>query len=68
MAFMVKNPGLIPSLSTVKAGEVGRRRDAMYEMFQGFWRACINATDEERNTSNRRMMDDTVPFVADAST
>lgn len=44
MAFMVKNPGLIPSVSTVKAGEIGRRRDAMFEMFQGFWRACINAT------------------------
>ena len=29
MAFMVKNPGLIPSIETVKAGEVGRRRDSM---------------------------------------
>ena len=44
MAFMVKNPGLLPSLDTVMAGEIGRRRQAMYEMFQGFWRACINAT------------------------
>ena len=47
MAFMVKNPGLIPSMSTIKAGEIGRRREAMFEMFQGFWRACINATDDE---------------------
>ncbi len=66
MAFMVKNPGLIPSVSTVKAGEVGRRRDAMFEMFQGFWRACINATDDEIDTSNLLMMDDKHPFVADA--
>ena len=66
MAFMVKNPGLIPSVSTVKAGEVGRRRDAMFEMFQGFWRACVNATDDETNSSNRRMMMDKTPFVADA--
>lgn len=43
MAFMVKNPGLIPSLSTVKAGEIGRKRDSMFEMFQGFWRAALTA-------------------------
>ena len=42
MAFMVKNPGLIPSVSTVRAGEIGRKRDSMFEMFQGMWRACIN--------------------------
>ena len=56
MAFMVKNPGLIPSVATVRAGEIGRRRDAMFEMFQGFWRACINATDDETKVSNRRMV------------
>ncbi|KAI9797563.1 MAG: hypothetical protein M1835_007827 [Candelina submexicana] len=66
MAFMVKNPGLIPSIETVRAGEIGRRRDQMFEMFQGFWRACINATDDEKNTSNRKMMEDKHPFVADA--
>ena len=66
MAFMVKNPGLMPSISTVRAGEVGRRRDAMFEMFQGFWRACINATDDETLPANRKMMEDKHPFVADA--
>jgi len=66
MAFMVKNPGLIPSVSTVKTGEIGRRRDAMFEMFQGFWRACVNVTDDETNVSNKRMMMDRTPFVADA--
>ena len=66
MAFMVKNPGLIPSLSTVKAGEIGRRRDQMFEMFQGLWRACINATDDETDIANIKMMGDKHPFVADA--
>lgn len=66
MAFMVKNPGLMPSLSTLKTGEVGRRRDSMFEMFQGFWRACINATDGEQDASNRKMMSDAHPFLADA--
>ncbi|KAF2417409.1 UDP-Glycosyltransferase/glycogen phosphorylase [Tothia fuscella] len=66
MAFMVKNPGLIPSLDTVKAGEIGRRRASMYDMFQGMWRACINATDDETDKANMRMMGDKTPFVADA--
>jgi hypothetical protein len=55
MAFMVKNPGLIPNLETVKEGEIGRRRAAMYEMFQGMWRACINSTDEESDRANLKM-------------
>ncbi|KAL8748773.1 MAG: hypothetical protein Q9199_008067 [Rusavskia elegans] len=66
MAFMVKNPGLIPSISTVKAGEIGRKRDSMFEMFQGFWRACINATDDENDPANLTMMEAWNPFVADA--
>lgn len=55
MAFMVKNPGLIPNLETVKGGEIGRRRAAMYEMFQGMWRACINSTDDETDQANLKM-------------
>jgi len=55
MAFMVKNPGLIPNINTVKAGEIGRRRNEMYEMFNGFWRACVNATDNEADDMNRNM-------------
>lgn len=55
MAFMVKNPGLIPSVETVKGGEIGRRRSAMAEMFEGMWRACINATDDETDEENLKM-------------
>ncbi|KAM5345427.1 hypothetical protein ACJ41O_011289 [Fusarium nematophilum] len=66
MAFMVKNPGLIPTLETVKAGDIGRRRSAMAEMFDGFWRACINATDDESDRQNLKMMGEKDPFVADA--
>ncbi|KAL9085786.1 MAG: hypothetical protein Q9165_007418 [Trypethelium subeluteriae] len=65
MAFMVKNPGLIPSLDTVKQGEIGRRRKAMYEMFNGMWRACTNATDEIDH-DNHKKMDEKRTFVADA--
>ncbi|KAK6208154.1 hypothetical protein LQW54_007062 [Pestalotiopsis sp. IQ-011] len=66
MAFMVKNPGMIPKLETVKAGDIGRRRAAMAEMFDGFWRACTSATDNEKDTQNLRMMGERAPFVADA--
>ncbi|KAK0646083.1 hypothetical protein B0T16DRAFT_153024 [Cercophora newfieldiana] len=66
MAFMVKNPGMIPTLESVKAGDIGRRRAAMAEMFDGFWRACINATDDEKDTRNLKMMGERDPFVADA--
>ena len=66
MAFMVKNPGLIPRTETLRSGEIGRRRDSMYEMFRGFWRACINETDNEPNHENVEMMADKHPFIADA--
>lgn len=65
MAFMVKNPGMIPTLETVRAGDIGRRRVAMAEMFEGFWRACINTTDDEKDARNLRMMGGNQPFVAD---
>jgi hypothetical protein len=66
MAFMVKNPGMIPTMDTLKKGEVGRRRDQMAEMFEGFWRACINATDDEKDVHNLKMMGAKAPFAADA--
>lgn len=66
MAFMVKNPGLIPTLETVRAGDISRRRAAMAGMFNGFWRACINATDDEKDVRNLKMMGEKQPFVADA--
>lgn len=66
MAFMVKNPGMIPTVETIKKGEIGRRRDQMSKMFEGFWRACINATDDEKDIHNLNMMGEKQPFVADA--
>jgi UDP:flavonoid glycosyltransferase YjiC (YdhE family) len=66
MAFMVKNPGLVPSIETIRAGDIGKRREQMAEMFEGMWRACINATDDETNKANIKMMGTKEPFVADA--
>ncbi|KAL2886654.1 Sterol 3-beta-glucosyltransferase UGT80A2 [Ceratocystis lukuohia] len=68
MAFMVKNPGMIPTLESVKAGEIGRKRASMEEMFEGFWRACVCATDDPKYAFNSKVMaaGDDMPFVADA--
>jgi hypothetical protein len=45
MAFMVKNPGLMPGIESLKAGDVGKRRKGMYEIIQGCWRSCFEAGD-----------------------
>jgi len=55
MAYMVKNPGLIPSVKTIQAGEIKRKRMMVREMLEGCWRSCI----EPDPLSNE-------PFVADA--
>ncbi|KAK2066533.1 hypothetical protein P8C59_000340 [Phyllachora maydis] len=61
-----RNPGMIPTLESVKAGDIGRRRAAMATMFDGFWRACINSTDDEKDLRNLKMMGNRDPFIADA--
>lgn len=79
MAFMVKNPGLMPGIETVKAGDIGRRRKTIYEMINGCWRSCIEAGDgtgasasddllETQSMNSAISMGDDAnkPFVADA--
>ncbi|KAH8687247.1 hypothetical protein BGZ60DRAFT_363549 [Tricladium varicosporioides] len=41
MAYMVKNPGLMPGMESLKAGEVGKRRAEIQEILEGCWRSCI---------------------------
>lgn len=55
MAFMVKNPGLIPSMETLKGGEIQRKRAIISEMLEGCWRSCLKPD-----------MISAEPFVADA--
>lgn len=54
MAYMVKNPGLIPSMKTLKGGEIQRKRFMVAEMLDGCWKSCINADTKSGD-----------PFVAD---
>ena len=57
MAYMVKTPGLIPSMSTLAAGEISKKRKMVHEMLQGCWRSCIHP---DPDSVEQR------PFVADA--
>ncbi|KAM0286889.1 hypothetical protein ACHAO9_008014 [Fusarium lateritium] len=55
MAYMVKNPGLIPSMKTLRGGEIQRKRKMVDEMLHKCWKSCIEP-DEVTGQ----------PFVADA--
>jgi hypothetical protein len=41
MAYMVKNPGLIPSMESLRAGEIQSKRKMVAQMLDGFWDSCI---------------------------
>ena len=40
MAFMVKNPGLMPGFGSLLSGDVRQRRRDVAEYIQGCWRSC----------------------------
>ncbi|KGO49071.1 UDP-glucuronosyl/UDP-glucosyltransferase [Penicillium expansum] len=55
MAYMVKNPGLIPQMKSIQDGDIQRKRVMVGQILKGCWQSCIE--------------DDSVtktPFVADA--
>lgn len=80
MAFMVKNPGLMPGIDALKSGEVAKRRKGIEEIVLGCWRSCIEAGDglgpaPEPHQSREPLTDldlhlsgnpEKKPFVADA--
>ncbi|CZR62698.1 related to sterol glucosyltransferase [Phialocephala subalpina] len=55
MAYMVKNPGLIPSMKSLRQGDIQQKRAMVSQMLTGCWESCI----EPDPISG-------VPFVADA--
>lgn len=67
MAFMVKNPGLMPGFDSLRHGDVGKRQREIFDILLGCWRSCIEAGDgmdldfsEDQDGGQSR------PFVADA--
>jgi hypothetical protein len=57
MAYMVKTPGLIPSMDTIVAGEISKKRKMVHEMLQGCGKSCIHPDPDSVEQK---------PFVADA--
>ena len=45
MAFMVKNPGLMPGFDSLRSGDVGNRRKEVAEYVKGCWRSCFESGD-----------------------
>ncbi len=68
MAFMVKNPGLMPGFETLRSGDVGKRRKGIYEILKGCWRSCIEPGDGTGVPANDDQLEDsgaTVPVIVD---
>lgn len=72
MAFMVKNPGLLPGIKSIRSGAIQKRRREMREIFNGCWRSCFETGD---GTYLHQIKEDPFskavdyrrrPFVADA--
>ncbi|KAJ5937622.1 hypothetical protein N7454_003964 [Penicillium verhagenii] len=72
MAFMVKNPGLLPGLATIRSGAIQKRRREMREIIHGCWKSCFEIGDgTNMHQIKEDLWGDTPdyrrrPFVADA--
>jgi UDP:flavonoid glycosyltransferase YjiC (YdhE family) len=55
MAYMVKNPGLIPSMKSLREGDIQRKRDMISQILIGCWKSCVEPDVKSQQ-----------PFVADA--
>lgn len=45
MAFMVKNPGLLPTVSAIRSGAILKRRREMKQIIHGGWKSCFEMGD-----------------------
>lgn len=78
MAYMVRNPGLMPKFAAFRQGEVYRRRRAMREILRLCWRSCYEpaldaprergraATAHTKFKKDAKRSQNPIPFVADA--
>lgn len=71
MAYMVKNPGLMPGIESLRAGDVGHQRNSIAEILEGCWRGCIEpgdgmGTSRESSKSLSREEETDRLFIADA--
>ncbi|CAF0924905.1 unnamed protein product [Adineta steineri] len=48
MSFMVKNSGIIPSMSSIIEGDVSKKRRSLADILASTWLACISDDDETK--------------------
>lgn len=70
MAFMVRNPGLMPGIDSLRRGDVGKRRKDITEIISGCWRSCFEGGDGTGPPVSdwdlpSRCSCDAQPFIAD---
>ncbi|KAI8799228.1 hypothetical protein BJ742DRAFT_847371 [Cladochytrium replicatum] len=46
MAYMVKNPGLLPGFESIWAGDIQKKRSMMKDVLSSCWSACVEKDDE----------------------
>ncbi|CAF3539582.1 unnamed protein product [Rotaria sordida] len=46
MSFMVKNAGIVPSVSSIVAGDIAKSRRVIADILASTWKACIEDDDE----------------------
>lgn len=63
MAFMVKNPNLIPSMKSLREGDVGKKRKGIAEIMHGCWLSCADAREVLEDETSAPT---TKPFIANA--
>ncbi|KAJ3573386.1 hypothetical protein NPX13_g4725 [Xylaria arbuscula] len=71
MAFMVKNPGLMPGIDALKNGEITKRRKGIEQIVMGCWRSCIETGDglgpaPRFSRRDEGMPSDVVPVMGDS--
>ncbi|KAJ7684426.1 glycosyltransferase family 1 protein [Mycena polygramma] len=50
MSYMVKNPGLMPGMTSLTNGDIGRKRKMLTEMINGCWLSCHSPCQETGRT------------------
>lgn len=68
MAYMVNNPGILPNLKSIHAGDVEKNREGIREILEGCWLSCFTAGNNlDHNLKDTDKPAGKVkPFVANA--
>lgn len=66
MAYMVNNPGLLPSYGSAVKGELRRKREVVRALMERCWLSCFALGETQPLRNGKMRQRDPQPFVADA--